>query len=213
MRRRRRRRCPMGSIARTRRGSFRAIARGQSQRALDVARGLGRRRSPHLSPPRRKSPDGHRDRMVRRHASDLVHRAASRTPRRRLLRHAVFDLPAHRHRDAGMGDAPATPPPPVRRITFHACFDAGPDRRLTLRLDSHRPPAPRRTAGRARTRMHQPHDARRLAQSNDLGLDFVALRSNVDERFRGLDSSRLHDSSRLPPHRRLKSQQAESSGG
>ena len=70
-------------------GSFRAIARSESQRALDVARGLGRRRSPHLRPRRRKSPDDHRDRMVRRHATNLVHRAAPRTPRRRLLGAAI----------------------------------------------------------------------------------------------------------------------------
>src|SRR5271166_5760802 len=55
--------------------------------------------------------------------------------------------------------------------------------------------------------MHQPHDARRLAQSHGLEPDIVALRSNLDERFGGLDSSRLPDTSRLPPHRRLESQQ------
>src|SRR5271156_3020266 len=49
----------------------------------------------------------------------------------------------------------APPPAPVRRVALHACFDAGPDRRLTLRLDSHRPSARRRTAGRARIRMYQ----------------------------------------------------------
>ena len=35
-------------------------------------------------------------------------------------------------------------------------------------------PLASRTASRARTRMHQPHDARPLAQSDDLGPDFVA---------------------------------------
>ncbi len=42
---------------------------------------------------------------------------------------------------------------------------------------------------------------------NGLGPDFVALRSNFDERFDGIDTSRVHDSSRLPSHRRLQSQQ------
>ena len=38
---------------------------------------------------RRKSADDHRDRMVRRNVSDLLHRAPSRAPKRRLLLAAI----------------------------------------------------------------------------------------------------------------------------
>ena len=67
-------------------------------------------------------------------------------------------------------------------------------------------PLDARTTGRARTRLHQPHDARSVAQSHGLGPDFVARRSDFDERFDGIDSGRVPDRIGVPPDRRFESE-------
>ena len=107
MRRRGHRSNLVGSLPCTRGRPFRAIARGESRRAVDVARGLGLRRGPHFRAARRESPDDHRDRMVRCDVPNLFHRTASCAPSRRLLRDPVLDLPAGRRRDADVGDTDA----------------------------------------------------------------------------------------------------------
>ena len=73
-------------------------------------------------------------------------------------------------------------------------------------------PMPARRTSRARTRMHQAHDERTLAQPHDLGLDSLARRSDFDQRFVGIDPGRIHDPAGLPPDRRFESERAESCG-
>ena len=207
MRRSRLRRNLVGAFPRARCGSFRATARGESRRAVDVARGLGRGRCPHVGAARREPADDHRDRMVRRDVSDPFHRPASRTPRRRLLRATVFALPAGRRCHADVGDANAAATPRIRRIAIRDGVGARTNRRRAYRIDSYRQADPTRRTSRARTRMHQSHNARLLAQSHGLGSDFVACRSNFDERFGGIDSSCVHDRAGLPRDRRFESKQ------
>ena len=141
----------VGSLARARRRSIGATACGKSRHAVDVARGLGGGRGPHVGEARRKSPDGHRDRMVRRNVPDLLHRAPSRAPRRRLLLAAIFDIPAYRRRDADMGDAHAAALPRIRRVALRDGFSAGTNRRLAHRLDSYRPPFPPDSKSRSKS--------------------------------------------------------------
>ena len=168
--------------------------------AMDVARRLGCGRSPHFVAARRESPDVHRHCLVRRDVPDLFRSAASRTPKRRLLLAAVSDLPAGRRRHADVGDANAAAIRRIRRVAVRDGVGARANRRRAHRIDSYRQAHPAGRAGRARTRMHQPHDARPLAQSHSLGPDFVARRSNFDQRLDRIDPSRVHDRAGLQPH-------------
>ena len=104
----------------------------------------------------------------------LLHRAASRAPRRRLLRDTIVDLPADRRRDARMGDAPAASLARIRRVAIRDDVGAGTNRRRAYRLDSYRQSVAARRANRARARMHPAHDAGLLAQPHGLGSDSVA---------------------------------------
>ena len=187
----------------------RSILPSDCARRIPTRRGCGARtgprRGPHFCEARREPADDHRDRVVRRDVPDLLPRAASRAPSRRLLRDTGFDFPADRRRDADVGDAPATPRTRIRRVAIRDGVGAGTNRRLAYRLDSCRQTDPARRTSRARTRMHQPHDKRTLAQPHNLGLDFVARRPNFDQRFDGIDSGRVHDRAGLPADRRFES--------